>query len=369
MAKNWMAALHKLDESQMAERNPHENVLQTKSPSFNFVFGRGHGLPKGFTLVMGGPPKGGKTLISGAMVGHLHQRDKDAIVIKFDTEFREGVQSTKEEMAQMWGVDPDRYIVYQTNSPMDIFDRIEKDIAALCQDGMPLAAVVIDSVNGIQGRRAMNADTIETQQIGDEAKTLTDGFKRILGVQRKYGFALILTCQIRAEMDRTEIMRNNKVKMALPFALQHYSEYFMFVEPNRNADAKTSLAGEAFRDAEATDMDKNSKGERTGHKIRVTMKDSSCGPKGRVGEFTLDYRKGIVNTWEEVFTLGVNRGVIERPSLSTYKFGKHEWKGKEKVWEALQADQKLQDAIVAEIFALDASGAFDAEDAKAAEAE
>ncbi len=366
MAKNWLAALHKLDESNLRERgNPHDNVLQTKSPSFNFVFGKGHGLPRGFTLVMGGPPKGGKTLVSNALVGHLHQKDPEAIVIKFDTEFREGVQSTSEELSEMWGVDLDRYVVYQTNSPMDIFDRIEKEIAAMCQDGMPLAAVIIDSVNGIQGRRAMNADTIETQQIGDEAKTLTDGFKRILAVQRKYGFALILTCQIRAEMDMLEQKRGNKVKMSLPFALQHYCEYFLFVEPNRNVEGRTSLSGEEFRDKEATDMDKNSKGEKTGHKIKVTMKDSSCGHKGRVGEFTLDYGKGIINTWEEVFTLGLNRGIIERPSLSQYKFQDKEWRGKEKVWEDLKNDQRLQDAIIAELFARDAKGVYDADDAAA----
>ena len=127
MAKNWLNALHKLDESNLRDRgNPHDNVLQTKSPSFNFVFGRGHGLPRGFTLVMGGPPKGGKTLVANALVGHLHAKDPEAIVIKFDTEFREGVQSTTEELTEMWGVDPERYVVYQTNSPMDIFDRIEK---------------------------------------------------------------------------------------------------------------------------------------------------------------------------------------------------------------------------------------------------
>lgn len=365
MAKNWMQALHKLDENQVEARNPHEHVLRTGSPSLNFVFGKGHGLPKGFTLVMGGPPKGGKTLVTNSFVGELHRADPDAIVIKFDTEFREGVQSTKEELAAVWGVDVDRYMVYQTNSPMEIFDRIEKDIAAMCQEGMPLAAVVIDSVNGIQGRRAMNADSVETQQIGDEAKTLTDGFKRILGVQRKYGFALILTCQIRAEMDMLEQKRGNKVKMSLPFALQHYSEYFMFVEPNRNVEGRTGLTGEEFRDTDAKDMDKNSKGEKTGHKIKVTMKDSSCGPKGRVGEFTLDYRKGIVNTWEEIFVLGVNRGIIERPSLSTYKFRDKEWRGKEKVWEELKADKALQDAIVDELFARDAAGTYDADDAAA----
>jgi RecA/RadA recombinase len=194
MAKNWLASLQKLDTNVLANTNPHENVLRTASPSVNFIFGRGHGVPRGYTVVMAGPPKGGKTLVSNSFTGWVHQNDPQAIVVKFNTEFREVVQGSEEERARVWGIDPDRYVVYQTNNPMEIFDRIEKEIAALCQDGMPLAAIIIDSVNGIQGRRAMNADTVETQQIGDDAKTLGDGFKRILAVQRKYGFALILTC-------------------------------------------------------------------------------------------------------------------------------------------------------------------------------
>jgi len=368
MAKNWLAALEKLDNNPIANKRPHENTLRTYSPSLNFIFGRGHGLPRGYTMVMAGPPKGGKTLVSNCFTGWVHQNDPDAIVVKFDTEFRGDVQSTPEEMKEMWGIDSDRYLVYQTNDPKDIFDRIENEIAAMCQDGMPLAAVVIDSVNGIRGRRSMNADSVEVQQIGDDAKTLGDGFKRILAVQRKYGFALILTCQIRAEMDMLEQKRGNKVKFALPFSLQHYAEYFVYVEPNRNVEGRTSLTGEEFKDAELGDMSKSGS-EKTGHKIKVTMKDSSCGPKGRVGEFTLDYRRGLINVWEEVFTLGVNRGIIERPNLTTYRFGDAEWRGKEKVWEALRESPDLQQAIVDELFERDHKGSYDAEDRKAAEAD
>jgi hypothetical protein len=162
-------------------------------------------------------------------------------------------------------------------------------------------------------------------------------------------------------------MRGNKVKFALPFALQHYAEYFVYVEPNRNKDGKVGLEGDGFLNSELTDMDANSKGEQIGHKIKVTMKDSSCGPKGRVGQFTLDYRKGIINQWEEVWTLCYNRGVIENPKLGSYKFKEREWRGKESVWEDLKKDPKLCEAMVEELFARDQAGAYDAHDRAAAE--
>jgi hypothetical protein len=364
MPKDWFAALTKYDDAVTEWLDPHQNVIRTSSPSVDFIFGKGHGLPRGYSVILGGPPKGGKSLISNMCAGWIHQNDPTAFVIKVDAEFRAQVQATPEELAKDFGIDPKRFIVWQTNDPVEIFDRISNDIPAMCKDGLNIAAIIIDSANSIQGMSANEATTLEKQFVADEARTLGRGFKRILKPIRDHKIALLVVCQVRVEMDALEQKRGNKVRMALPFALQHFGEYFVYVEPNRNVEGRVSLDGKEFRDTDATDMDKNSKGEKTAHKIKVTMKDSSCGPKGRVGEFTLGHRTGLVNAWEEVFTLGVNRGIIERPSLSQYKFGAHEWRGKEKVWEDLKKDQALCDEIVAELFARDTRGVFDAEDAK-----
>ena len=356
MAKNYLAMLGKYEDTVSGQYHPHEFVARTASPSLNFTFGNGHGLPLGYTLALGGFPKGGKTLLCNMFTAQIHRDYPDGIVLRFDTERRTELQMSPEDGQRIWGIDPARHFVYATNNPMKIFDRIEKDFAAYCQDGVPIKAIVIDSVTSIKGRRAMNADTIETQQIGDDAKTLGDGFKRILDVVRDNHIAMILTCQVRAEMDPREQMRGNKVKMSLPYSVQHLAEYFMFVERNQNKEGKTDLTGQEFRDTELGDMNENGKGEQFAHKIRATMKDSSAGPKGRVAEFTLDYQKGLINAWEEAFRLGVNRGVIERPNLQTYVFGDKKWKGKDDAWEAVREDQKLQQAIVDELFKRDKAG-------------
>ena len=65
------------------------------------------------------------------------------------------------EMMKVYGIDPRRYICFQVNRPAEVFDRISKDVKALVQDGMKLKLVVIDSINGVQGRRRMAADSIE----------------------------------------------------------------------------------------------------------------------------------------------------------------------------------------------------------------
>lgn len=361
MGKNFFAALQKFDGAVVEEYNPFANVIQTPSPSVNFTYGGGWGLPLGFTQVLFGPPKGGKTIISNAMIGQLHQDDPEAFSIKFDTELRELGQMTPEQAA-LWRIDRKRHMTFSVNSPDLIFDRIEKDIAALCQDGMPLKLLVIDSITGIQGRRAMNADTIMTQQIGDLALTLQEGFKRILPVQRKYRFAVLLTAHVRAEMDMAEQMRGNKFKMAASFGVQHYAEYFTFVEPWKSKEGRTTLLGEKLEDDSVSDT-RDKGAEQTGHKIRVTMKDSSLGPKGRVGTFTLDYKRGIINTYEEVFLLGLNRGVIDSPKQGYYAFGDKQWHGKPALLTAISEDPDLQRAVLAEVRIRDLAGRFDGMDA------
>lgn len=362
MAKDWLAKLQKLEGANLGDYNPHNHVIRTPSPSLNFTFSKGHGLPLGFGAILYGPPKSGKSLICSATAGQLHKDDPEAVVIKFDTEYREAGQNTRNDL-DMWGIDSDRYLSYSANSPMLIFDRIEKEIAAMCQDGMPLKLVIIDSVTGILGRRSMNAESIEVQQIGDHAATIGEGFRRILPIQRKYKFAIMATCHARAQMDPLEVRRGNKIKMQGAFALQHSLEYFLEINPNLNKEGRTDLSGKEMVNDELTDL--RDKSDRTGHKITATMKENSCGPKGRTGEFTLDYNKGITNIHEEVFLLGRNRGVLERPNQTTYVFGDRKFTGIQNMLTAIKDEEELSKAILFEVFKRDGQGAFAVDDAKA----
>ncbi len=354
MATNkWMSKLMKHEGAVVERFNPHEKIIRSPSPSVNFIFGNGWGLPIGYSMVLYGPPKAGKTVLVNAIVGQLHQDDPEAIAIKYDTEFRERAQLTDSHL-KVWGIDPERFMAYEVNEPQNIFDHIEKDIAALKDEGAPIKLIIIDSITAIQGRRSMNADSVMQQQIGDEAKTIQDGLKRIIPVLRRKNIALIMTTHIRAEMDMAEQMRGKKDKMAGSWALKHTAEYFVRVDPNRSKAGKTSLDGKEYIDDSVRDLMDH--GENTAHKIRVKMEDSSVGPKGRVGEFTLDYRRGIINTHEEVFLLGVNRGVIEQPNNVTYIFNGESYRGKQAMLNAIRDNKGLYDAILKELKLRDLQG-------------
>jgi len=343
MASKWKKELSKLSGYIPNEdrESIHRQVLRTGSPGVDFTFGNGWGLPLGYTQCIFGPPKGGKSLYSYAMISQMHRDYEDAEAIKFDTEYRDEGQLTQKQAAA-YGIDWDRYTAIQTNTAEGVFDQIETKIAAMCDDGFPLKLVIIDSINGIMGRRMSNADSVGQQLIGDVAQTLQDGFKRILRVQRKYRFGVLLTAQVRAEMDMAEQQRGNKVKMAAAFGVQHYAEYFTFVERMKAKAAQKDLLGREFIDESVTDFMDN--GERTGHKIRVVMKDSSLGPAGRAGEMTFNYNQGLVNRQDEIFILGTGHNVIES-SGTWYSFGDRKLQ-KAAFLEALQTDPDFANAIL-----------------------
>lgn len=376
-AKNAFAKLCELEGAVNEYPNPHLDVIRSGSPSLNFTYGHGWGLPAGLSLLLWGPQKGGKTLVSNSMIGQLHADDPEAYAIKFNTERREIFTLTPQQMAN-WGIDRERYRAFEGNRPGDVYDRIVKDVGGACEAGLKVKLVIIDSINDILGTRVSNrmdaedGASVTDQDRGDQAATNINGLRLVLGIQRKYKFALVVIAQQRAEQDELEQKRGNKVRAGVNGGVLHHCEYYMHVERNRNSAAKTDLGGNAFVDesvssaAVGSNAPKES-GDQTGHKIRVTMKDSSVGPKGRVGEFTIDYNKGIINQHEEVFLLGVSRGVIAHPNPQMYAFGNKEWRGKPAILEALATDTDMQKAILKELKLRDARGDY-AEESTVSEA-
>src|SRR5271156_5321432 len=120
-SKKAFSSLLELEGAVTEYRNPHLDIIRSGSPSLNFTFGNGHGLPAGFSLLLWGPPKGGKSLVSNSMIGQLHQDDPEAYVVKFNTEQREIGQLSPAQMKN-WGIDRERYLAYQVNSPDLIYD-------------------------------------------------------------------------------------------------------------------------------------------------------------------------------------------------------------------------------------------------------
>jgi RecA/RadA recombinase len=354
--KKLMEKLFKLH-GEVKRGNVHAGALGTHSPSLNMTFGNGWGLPKGYSLLLYGQPKGGKSLICRSTIGQLHQADPEAIAVVFDTEMRwKGQVLNDPEQMTAYGIDENRLKVFQENHPAKIFDTIEKELVALIDAGLKIGLVIIDSITGIQGRRATEQETVMTQQRGDWALTVQEGLKQILVPIRKNDIALILTTQIRDEQDPAEVMKRKKIKPTAPWYVKHFCEYFMYVEPIDSQAGRKTLAGEELQDMSLSVFKKE--GERTGHRVRARMTGSSMGPKNRVAEFTIDYKKGFINQHEEVFVMGVGSGAIDKPTAMSYSFGDRKWVGGKNLMQALKDEPELAEAVLLEVKRRDLAGTF-----------
>lgn len=340
MANKWMEKLSKMEGAVKGDYNPFapENVLRSPSPSLNWIFGKGSGLPYGYSAIFYGPAKAGKSLASYLMTSQLHKDTKDGICIRFDTEMRAEAQ-----VDEMWGIDQDRFQAYNVNDPTEIYDRISNEFSELLDQGMPIKMIIIDSLNGMKGVKRMGKDSVADHLMGDDALTHGIGLKNILPIIRKHKIALICTSHIRANFDAG--MYGPKVKMAGGHAQKHYFEYYVEVKRDNSSDSKIEdkEGGNDFR----------GKKELTGHKIFIKMAESSVGVAGRSGEFTLDYKKGLINVGEEIATLAKKYGLVEMPNNRTYIVGEKKYTSKAQFNQALEEDPELAQELLKQIYAKD----------------
>lgn len=343
----YVARLRKMEGAITERFDPWQpsNLIKSSSPGVNWLYGNNHGFPRGFTTLLWGEQKSGKSLLSYDWIGQIHKSDPEALAIKFDTEYRDDAQLTPESAA-MFGIDLERYIPVQNNDPT-IFDEIKDTIASVNQDGGKVRIIVIDSVNAILGRREADQESVTQHQIGDNAATLQVSLKAIRKTIHDQRIALILTAHARDEMDQLEIKRGNKKKVGVANAVKHNCEFFLNVSRNRNKDGKKDLLDQELVDNSKKDMEDDA--ELTGHRIKVWMQANTMGVDNRVAEFTFDYKRGIVNTHEEVFKLGLKWGIIKRPNLQTYAVGSDSFRGLATCLEALKTRPDLQKMILAQL--------------------
>lgn len=332
-----MKMLNKMEGAVDEEYNPYAegNFIRTKSPSMNYIFSKCPGLPFGEFMLLWGPPKAGKSIITNAMIAGLHEMDEEAYAIKFDTEMR---STGKEE--PFWGIDQSRYKAFNVNEPELIFDRIKDDFLPMIQNGFPLKLIIIDSLQGVQGVKAGNAKSVTDHQMGDHAMTIQKGLQAIMPVLRRNGIALISTAHIRGNLDAG--MYGPKEKMAGGYAQKHTYEYYVKVTRNNTTADNNHLVSEDVKDFKG-------KNERTGHKIYIQMSESSRGVAGRTGQITFNYTEGIINTEEEIMELAKNLNLVERPNNRTYIVGENKYTSKDEFAAAIKEDQELRASLVSQI--------------------
>lgn len=326
-----------------------KNCLYTPSPYWNWVFAnKSMGIPNCSSILMFSPPKSGKSFGCNAIISEMHKRDSEGHALYFNAEIRGKVQKTLFKTT-----DPNRVHVYDTNEPKNIFDRIDHDIKPMVQDGFPLRIIVIDSLSGIIGVKRLEAESIEDHLIGDKALTLSIGLQKLVPFCKQNNILLIGTAQLRANVDAMNKYAP-KEKMESSFAARHAFEYFLSFRSVSNTDTgklDLEIDDQTFNE-EIKDIQGNPL--KNARKIYVKMEESSIGPAGRSGVFTLDFKEGIINQFEEIFWLGKNTGAIKvSPNGKTYTFGTNTFNGKRECALAIRDNPELANAVLEEVRKLD----------------
>lgn len=356
MANPWLKQLRVYEDTVDYEYDSFapENCLYTPSPYFNWIFAnKSCGCPKNASILLLSEQKAGKSLILYSMVLEMQRRDKLAGLppekrrhaIIYNTELRGALQHDV-----FPEIDKDYMTIYDTKEAVEIFDRIEKDIKPMVQDGMPLGIIGLDSLTNIQGIKRADADSVADHLRGDHALTIQIGLDKLVPFCKQNKILLVGTTQLRANQKAGSSPGAPDSQMAEGWLVKHTFEYFISLKRATAADDKADLEGKTFEEESMKDARDNKL--ITGHKIYAKCEANSIGPQGRCAVFTMDYNKGIVNQHEEAFFLGKNTGAIKLQG-QTYSFGNHSIRGQAAFANLIKENPELYNAILEEVRKLD----------------
>lgn len=330
---DWLSKLKKdSDKLVIGSREPW--VAHFPSPGVNYLFGKEQGMLAGYSLLLYGPPKSGKSLLAFAAAGQLHKEDPEAIVLHFDTEFRDNVDT----WVKVFGIDEKRWISRQTNQPIEIFDYIANEVKAMLQEGAPIKMIIIDSLAMIQYPKEANKENSTKFVIGDASAYLSGAMKMIIPVIRSFKVATILCQHVRQNMDPDT---KDWKEWIIPggMALKHSVEYWVIAQ--KIESKKTKLFDSDRKDGSGNLI-------QTGHAIRVKMEENSLGPQNRAAEIDLSYTQGLINQSYEIAQLAVNMGIVKLNG-SWVEYGGQKWQGVDNFSMFVQADEELQRDLMRKI--------------------
>lgn len=258
------------------------------------------GYPKGRIIEISGPESGGKSFLC---LMAIKQAQKQGITCAFiDAE-----HTLDRRWCEQLGIDVDNLIIAQP----DYFEDALNQIVILAKTG-EVGLVVFDSVPALPTKAEGKKDIGEAT-VGTHAKILTVSMRQMTPLFHEKGCTGLFINQLREKVGQ---MFGNPETTPGGRALKHHASVRIGVAKVFNTNITEG-------------------GRIIGHKIRARVKKNKVSTAQGVDvEFIIRYTEGI--DWvDEIQTVGLQTGVIQRVNKSTYAIGEQTFRGQNAVSEYL----------------------------------
>jgi len=290
-----------------AERVP---CIPTGSPSLDEALGCG-GYPKGRVVEVYGPESSGKTTLTLHAIAQCQATGGVAAFI--DAEHALDVHYAKN-----LGVNAQELLVSQPDSGEQALDIAE----TLVKSGA-IDMVVIDSVAALVPQAELDGDMGDSH-MGLQARLMSQALRKLAGAAHRTGTTIVFINQLRMKIG---VMFGSPETTTGGHALKYYASVRLDI---RRIGAVKQ--GDAV----------------LGNRTRVKVVKNKLAPPFRKAEFDIRYGKGI-DAVGDLLDRAVEANVVEK-SGAYYRFkGKNIAQGRENTRTILENDDKVRDAIGAQL--------------------
>lgn len=323
-------------------------AISTGSPKLDEAIGIG-GIPMGRITQLAGQESSGKTMLALSCIREYLNKNPENTALFIDAEY-----TYDPAWAEKQGVDTSRVMVIKTNDAKAIFE-------------------------GLIGTVKVNKTTKKVSKsmkgILDHVIEGTDPRFKNLGIIVLDSIAVLNTpLELAAEVGKANMapiprFMSTELKKLTPVVAQANVAFIGINQVRVNlgqmfGDPSTSPGGKALKHAcslmlnmapvfSAGSVIEDDSGERIGHTVRAKIQKNKVGAPFKQAEYKIEYQKGVVETHEEVFDLGIEYGLIVRPNNQMYEIAGESVRGRDAAMRYflennLEADflAKIKDAYI-----------------------
>lgn len=256
-------------------------AIPTGSISLDLALGIG-GVPKGRIVEVFGPESSGKTTVALHAIAEVQKKGDIAA-------FVDAEHALDPDYAKKIGVKVKDLLISQPDTGEQALDIVE----TLVRSGK-ISLIVVDSVAALTPRAEIEGE-MGDQQIGLQARLMSQALRKLTAISAKLGTAIIFLNQTRMKIST-----------------------FGFGNP------ETTPGGKALKFYASVRIDlrpiaKIKRGEDiVGNRIKFKIVKNKVAPPFKTGEFDIVYNEGI-SKYNDIINSGLNYGVIEKKA-NTFEF-------------------------------------------------